>query len=131
MTQIYNIDTLIIKDENPWDVKSIYEFQYFNCPSCNYKDQSKQEFIYHAHEIHPEAINHLNDIQDGSLRDINFPWTNSVLEEEVPSDLIQENIIKTKEEPIDPEIGMNELTFKSFNWIFFENLIFLSKLRDF
>ena len=106
MTRIYNIDTLIIKDENPWHVKSIYEFQYFNCPNCNYKDQSKQEFIYHAHEIHPEAINHLNVIQDGSLRDIICPW-NGVLEEVVPSDLIQENIIKTKEELIDPEIGMN------------------------
>ena len=67
--------TFVIKDENPWNIQSIYELQFFNCPSCVYKNQSKQEFIEHAHQIHPEVINYLNNIQDDSLHDINCPWT--------------------------------------------------------
>ena len=63
-----------IKKENPWDIKSIYEFQYFNCPSCVYKHNSKQEFICHAYEFHPEAIDYLNNIQDDSMNDIEYPW---------------------------------------------------------
>ena len=53
-----------IPDENPWDIRSIYELQYFNCPKCSYKNNSKQEFIQHAYEDHPEAIAHLNKIED-------------------------------------------------------------------
>ena len=65
----------VIKNENPWDIKSIYELQFFNCPSCVYKNHSKQEFIIHAYEVHPNIINYLNYIQDDSLSDINCPWT--------------------------------------------------------
>ena len=60
--------------ENPWNIQSIYELQYFNCPSCNFKDNSKQEFINHACENHPEAIEHLKNIQEKSLSDIVQPW---------------------------------------------------------
>ena len=63
-----------IPDENPWDIRSIYELQYFNCPKCSYKNNSKQEFIQHAYEDHPEAIDNLTNIVDGSLNDINCPW---------------------------------------------------------
>ena len=56
-----------LKDENPWDIQSIYELQYFNCPKCIFKNISKQEFIHHAYEDHPEAIENLNNIEDGSL----------------------------------------------------------------
>ena len=53
--------------ENPWSIQSIYEFQYFLCPSCPFKDHSKQEFINHAYEAHPWSVDYLNDIQDGSV----------------------------------------------------------------
>ena len=43
------------KVENPWNIQSIYELQYFNCPNCIYKNQSKQDFINHAFENHPEV----------------------------------------------------------------------------
>ena len=60
--------------ESPWNIQSIYELQYFNCPSCFFKDNSKQEFINHACEIHPESIEHLKNIQGKSLTDIVLPW---------------------------------------------------------
>ena len=59
--------------ENPWSIHSIYELQYFICPSCSFKDHSKQEFINHAYEFHPDFVNYLK-IHDNSLSDIECPW---------------------------------------------------------
>ena len=59
--------------ENPWSIQSIYEFQYFNCPICQFKDQSKQDFVNHAFQDHPESIAYLLDVGDGSLDDVDFP----------------------------------------------------------
>ena len=61
-------------NNNPWDIKSIYELQYFNCPKCVYKNNSKQEFVLHTNENHPEAIKKLINISDGSLDDVYCPW---------------------------------------------------------
>ena len=63
--------------ENPWNIQSIYDLQYFNCPSCIFKNQSKQKFIDHAYEMHPDSIEHLYNIQDDSLTDITFPKNNA------------------------------------------------------
>ena len=60
--------------DNPWDIRSIYEFQYFNCPKCRYSHNSKQDFINHAYENHPEAIENFDNIIDGSLNDVICPW---------------------------------------------------------
>ena len=57
-------------EENPWNIESIYELQYFNCPRCAFKDHSKQIFINHAFEVHPESINSLTSLQDGSINDV-------------------------------------------------------------
>ena len=63
------------KFDNPWSVTSLYEFQYFNCPSCPlFKVGSKQEFVYHAFNTHPKSIEDLEKISDGSLNDILLPW---------------------------------------------------------
>ena len=50
-----------IKQErwNPWDVSSIFEFNYFCCPECDFKIRSdfntetKQQFVNHASSNHP------------------------------------------------------------------------------
>ena len=61
--------------DNPWSVTSLYEFHYFNCPSCPFfKVVSKQEFVYHAFNTHPESAKDLKNISDGSLSDIWIPW---------------------------------------------------------
>ena len=76
-TKISKVKTVNLEDqtnENPWDIKSIYELQYFNCPKCDYKNHSKQEFIQHAYVNHPEAIEKFNNIEDGSLFDVDCPW---------------------------------------------------------
>ena len=69
-------------EENPWAIISIFQLQYFNCPSCDFRNQSKQSFVEHAFEIHPESIEFLIKISDGSLDDIDYRW-NSRWDEKV------------------------------------------------
>ena len=62
-----------LTEENPWNIQSLYDLQFFNCPSCDFKDYLKQEFVNHAYNFHPEAWPYLNNIKDGSLDDIIIP----------------------------------------------------------
>ena len=83
--------------QNPWHIKSIYDLQYFNCPSCVFKNNSKQEFINHAFEMHPKYLDFLHNIQDDSLKDIIFP--NNV--EKIKEELIPE---KSSDDPLKLDI---------------------------
>ena len=65
---------LFLQMENPWNIQSIYETQYFNCRSCTFKNYSKQVFVNHAYYCHPESIDYLSNIKDKSLNDIECPW---------------------------------------------------------
>ena len=76
-----------MKMDNPWNINSIYELQFFNCPSCIFKNNSKQEIVNHAYQFHPESIDFLTNINDNSLLDIICPWS--------------ENLTKIKTEPKD------------------------------
>ena len=60
--------------ENPWEIQSIYDLQFYICPVCRYTNWSKQAFVNHISNIHPEAIENFKRIMDGSLNDINCPW---------------------------------------------------------
>ena len=61
-------------DLNPWNVHSLYDFcTYFNCPCCEYKNSSKQDFVHHAYCFHPESDKYLRNITDGSINDVDFP----------------------------------------------------------
>ena len=73
---------LQMSTDNPWNINSIYELQFFNCPSCFFKDISKQEIINHAYEVHPESIDFLDNIKDNSLSDIVCPWNLDVVKSE-------------------------------------------------
>ena len=82
-----------MEPENPWNVKSIYELQFFNCPDCVYINHSKQEFVIHAYESHPNVIHYFNKIEDDSLNDVNCPW--NINENETKDQLIE---IKSEDE---------------------------------
>ena len=84
----------ITKNENPWDVViSIYDFQFFNCPSCSYKNDSKQDFVHHSFENHPESVDNLKRISEQCLNDIALPW-----EYKVENGNVTENTIKIEDE---------------------------------
>ena len=40
------------QDMNPWDVSSIFNFTYYCCPECDWKEQNKQKFVNHAFTYH-------------------------------------------------------------------------------
>ena len=63
-----------MKPKNPWHIQSLYELQYFNCLSCSYKNKSKQDIVNHVYDLHPEAIDALNNISDGSTENLDLPW---------------------------------------------------------
>merc|ERR1740129_192143 len=83
-----------IKQEswNPWYVSSIFEFNYFCCPECDFstksdfKKESIQDFVNHASSKHPRALDSLQQIYDGSLDNITFPVINATGIKEEPQD---------------------------------------------
>ena len=95
-----HISIFFFQMENPWNIQSIYDLQYFNCPSCIFKNTSKQEIVNHAYDFHPESIENLMNIDDNSLMDILLPWNIDVKKE-----------IKTEgeyiENPVEFEYPMN------------------------
>ena len=42
-------------EDNPWAVEKWEQFLYFCCPECDEKNQSKDVFIQHALNEHPNA----------------------------------------------------------------------------
>ena len=95
------------KIENPWTVQSIYDLQYYGCPACVFKDNSKQNFVNHAYEIHPESIVDLRNINDGSLSDVDCPWDISeyISEIKIEDQLPVKCEIKDEIEASDSEIN--------------------------
>ena len=41
--------------QNPWSAINLDEFLYYCCPECDTKDQSKEVFIKHALDNHPNS----------------------------------------------------------------------------
>ena len=41
--------------ENPWNVENVEDFLYFCCPECDERNQSKDLFLQHAFDNHPNS----------------------------------------------------------------------------
>ena len=79
--------------ENPWIINSIYELLFYNCPSCEFKHNSKQTFVDHAIDNHPEAANGFTNISDGSISDVNwYPFFQIKVEEEEEKQMEEKDI---------------------------------------
>ena len=123
--------------ETPWNIISIYELQYFNCPSCIFKNNSKQEFINHACESHPEIIEHLKNIQDKSLADIVLPWSEvsvQIIKTEpmCESEIFQENIKESIEDPLNvalEESIKTENMFENISTDMLDNIVVKEELK--
>ena len=76
-----------MESENPWDVKSVYDLLVFKCPACIFLNSSKQKFVDHAFENHPESIASLLNVCDGSLEDILIPEENITEEDPLQDEL--------------------------------------------
>ena len=78
---------------NLWEFQSLYDLQFFNCPACDFKDKSKQAFVDHACNVHPESINYFMNVQDGSIGDIVCPWSKN----DANTEIIHVDAIKQEE----------------------------------
>ena len=72
---------------SPWNTKSLHDFLVFKCPECIFLDSSKQMFVDHACEIHPESIEYLKIISDSSVNELELPW--KIKTEEDPLEVIK------------------------------------------
>ena len=66
-TEVLNrmeIDDDIFKPEdkktNPWNVKNLDSFQFYNCPECSYRNENRIDFRNHAIYKHPMVRNIFN-----------------------------------------------------------------------
>ena len=57
-----------IQNSSAKKIGSIYQLQFFICPSCSFKNKDKQDLVNHICEAHPEVVDDLKEISDGSLR---------------------------------------------------------------
>merc|ERR1719412_132811 len=44
---------------SPWNVNKLEDFLHYCCPECEEKNQSRNDFIQHAQNQHPESIAYL------------------------------------------------------------------------
>ena len=102
------LQMMLPKLENPWRVESLYEFQYFKCPSCEFEDGKKQEFLNHAYEYHPESTDYLCTITDGSLNDVMCPWNNTPENEKLSKCNQDHGIEDFKTEDVEDISDINE-----------------------
>ena len=89
--------------------KSLFDMQYFVCPLCPFKWHSKQGFVDHAWQKHPDMVENMKNLQDGSMDDVIVPWhqinsnddfteKNNIPEEE------KETVIEINEESLGNQI---------------------------
>ena len=50
---------------NPWDVSTLDDFLFYNCPECDVKEKDKQVFLEHAILSHDHAKHTLQLIKEG------------------------------------------------------------------
>ena len=52
------------ENQNPWNIKSLNDLQFFNCPSCEFKVKLEQDLVNHAFDHHfMESSYYLRNIQ--------------------------------------------------------------------
>ena len=78
-----------------WEFQSIYELQFFKCPACDYTEKSKQKFIDHAINVHPESATYLMNVSD--IDDVVCPWNEIDMKEENIIDNKNRNMTKINE----------------------------------
>ena len=125
-----------IDEQNPWSVTNIEDFLYFCCPECDVKDQSKELFLKHALDQHPNSKAYLEYLQikkeiheeENSTQAEKFQENNHFgnyvapeclikeeYEEDIkPEDLNHENIIDFEEMLDDDDCDEFSATFKNF-----------------
>ena len=54
----------ILQDLNPWNVPTLSDFMFYNCPECVYKSKDDTDFQTHAVVNHPQAKNFFEKLEE-------------------------------------------------------------------
>ena len=111
---------------NPWAVGKLEEFLYFCCPECDVRNQSKELFLQHALEHHPQAKECLSDFH--IKEEINEEQENIECMPEMPTELVD----KVKNENHDDEflIPKRSSTRKKHQKVELEHDFFLDDIKS-
>ena len=103
--------------DNPWQVESIQDFVYLNCPECSFKTKEETHFHDHAVSNHPMCFVLFNQVGNGNeiviqeVEEIEDQKPQYFIEvnntEEAPSKIELAEALASIEEPI--EKGILEL----------------------
>ena len=76
---------------HPWKIQSLNELNYYICPSCPFKNHSKQILVNHAYEVHySNAMKYLDAIKNhSSFNDVILPWVTTSDTKKVETDLVR------------------------------------------
>ena len=103
---------------NPWNVTSLEAFHFYNCPECEDKYSTKEQFVCHAMMVHEKA----RDTLPGILQvqnNIVISNVQSVMEQEICDDVksdLESSISIEKVEPMsDTETVENDENYDASN----------------
>ena len=99
-----------------WDVKSLEDFLYYCCPECNERKQSRESFLFHALNQHPESHDFLVQYDNQIKEELDVKvYANNDDEEAYMIDEKYEPMVKIKEENSEEEIINVNDTFLNIN----------------
>ena len=92
-------------DFNPWNVASIDDFSFFNCPECNFYAKEKMSFQDHATRNHPlsavlfskEVISFLNELNQLKHLTNDEKCKELVLKQRLPDEIKLSNYVPNDE----------------------------------
>ena len=91
-------------NQNPWNIKSLNDLQFFNCPSCEFKVKLEQDLVNHAFDHHfMESSYYLRNIQYyRSTDDIDIKNSSDSIEivntEDTPMVIVKTEVVEKNSE---------------------------------
>jgi uncharacterized Zn-finger protein len=90
---------VVIKTNNPWEVGSLEEFLFYNCPECPDKSSSRETFIHHALFSHPDSRNAILSIKE--FTEVKHPIKEEAFDDDSVEDYYygnEDDVIKENDE---------------------------------
>ena len=84
---------------NPWDVDSIQDFQFYNCPSCVFMHKDESDFVQHALDVHPECNKFVLKLYfgEGAMEEVDKTYQqNHVTTHEKPDKVLDEDFAENE-----------------------------------
>ena len=110
------MDSSIMDTINPWEVKSLEEFLYYNCPECPDRSTNRDEFINHAWENHPKSQMTLialkmkleEEVQNGETLEVKLEDAYSEIKPNLDITETTDDFANVGPDDLGPEVDLDE-----------------------